>query len=186
FDHFPSDYCVRCREDIGRAQAAWRARLAREPGYRTHRAEQLQSWYWSLSIHPLVDRGDYQGALAEIEKARFRYPESGSFAFDEIRSLTALGRFDEAAVRLRDAPPDRRISLTQRLARDLHLAGRYDEAIALFDRDEVGRMEEYQFEQSAFILVDALEHTGRLDEAIALIDEMLARGPAVSYAPEGF
>jgi pentatricopeptide repeat protein len=185
FNHFPSDYCRECREDIRRTQAAWRARLVREPGYRAKRAEILQTWYWSVSIHPLVDRGDFQGALAEIARARLRYPDSGSFAFDEIRSLTALGRFDEAAVRLRDAPPDRRVSLTWTLARELHLAGRYDEAIALFDRDEVRRMEEYQFEQSAFILVDALEQAGRLDEAIALIDEMLARGPATSYIPEG-
>ena len=67
FNHFPSDYCARCQEDIRRAQTAWSERLVREPGYREKRASDIRTWYVSLAIRPLVERGEYESALASLE-----------------------------------------------------------------------------------------------------------------------
>ena len=183
FNHFPSDYCARCQDDIGRSQKAWRERLAREPDYRTSRAEAIKAQYWSLGIHPLVEKGEYASALAEIEAARHRFPESSSLAHDEVLCLAAVGRFDDATLRLAIADPDQRPRLRNTVGRYLILAGRNADAIALFDRNELRKLEDYEFQQSAIILKRALENAHRWDEAIALTDEMLAR-PAISFLPE--
>ena len=186
FNHFPDDFCERCQKDIRRAQVAWRARAASVPGDREKRVQDRQAQYQMLSIQALMTRGAHAAALEGIERARRRYPGHEGLAFQEIRALSALGRLDEAAARLESVDPKMRVSSTSTLGRALNLVGRYDETIALFDRNELRRMDEGDFEDVCFVLKDALVGSGRLDEAIALIDEMLARGPAMYYYPEQY
>src|SRR5438093_3476145 len=103
----------------------------------------------------------------------------------ECSSLIELGRLEEARKRLEDAELSSRPSVSRFIPRQLEAerwnlgrafiaSGRPEEATALFDRERIRTAGDYEFEQSAFVLEEACERAGRLDDAISLIDELLS------------
>ena len=197
FNVFFRDYCERCQEDIRRAQDGWRARLASDPSYRARLVADRQASRLATSLTLLAEQGKHEQFLAAVEQARQRYPNSPSLASMECSSLIELGRLEEARKRLEDAELASRPSVSPFFARQIEserwnlgrafiASGRPEEAIALFPRERIRTAGDYEFEQSAFVLEEAYERAGRLEDAISLIDELLSCGHSKPFSPRSF
>lgn len=86
------------------AEAGLRAAIARDPG---------NPFLAKLRQEVLDDRGDLEGALAELRRAQSLQPGNFALRTDEAIKLARLGRFDEAERILRDtyarSPPRDRL-----------------------------------------------------------------------------
>lgn len=185
FNAFMVDYCELCQEDIRRSQAEWRARAARNPQYRAQLVARRQEQRLLASIALRLQRGQHERALAMIEQARQRYGDTWWLRDMEVASLVGLERLEEAKERVIRAAASKRPRMSCSLGRAYVAAGRYEEAIALFDRELLSQTQDYDFEQSAFVLSEALARAGRMEEELSLIDELLRRGHAISFKPPG-
>lgn len=183
FNILPTDYCARCREDIRRAKATWREAMARDASYRESRVAERWAARLALSLEPLREQGRHEEVLEAIGRFRSGGGMSQSLRRLKIGSLAALGRLDEARMLLDLSDPDDRLRLSWSLGRSLTRVGRYEEAASLFDRDELRRARQYEFEQSCWVLLAALDGAGRPQDAVSLLEELIARGRAISFHP---
>jgi hypothetical protein len=98
--------------------------------------------YWSLSIATLLTPNENALALDEIERARPPLPERhqprGSGGAGSQRASSDSMKPPCA---WKTADPARRIEPRVDVGDALNLAGRYEDTIALFDREELRRME---------------------------------------------
>lgn len=183
FNILPTDYCARCREDIRRAKAAWRDAMAHDASYRESRVAERRAARLSISLETLREQGRHEEVLEAIARSRSDGGMNQSLRSLEILSFAALGRLDEARRLLDLSDPDDRLRLSWSLGRGLMRAGRYEEAASLFDRDELRRARQYEFEQSCWVLLAALDGAGRPQDAVSLLDELIGRGRVISFHP---
>ncbi len=189
FNDIHSDFCSDCQSDIRRAQAYWRDRASEGSGYREARERQRGGRAAALSLQALVVSNRDFELISKVRELRKAWPDYPGWDDLEAHALAHLDRLKEAEALLvrsvaRDSSRPEYWATRRSLAAIYMALGRYDEAIALFDRRELANAAEAEFEQSAFVLEQALASCGSYAQAVELIDELLARKQALSYHPE--
>jgi len=141
--------------------------LVRQPGH-----------FDALHLRGLIlhERGDYAGALLEIEAALRTIPDSLLALNNRGLVLSALGRFDDALASYADAlalRPDFPEALLNR-GNTLQDLKRYEAAVASYDRALAARPD---YAEAHYNRGNALNALKRFDEALASYDRALASRP---------
>jgi tRNA A-37 threonylcarbamoyl transferase component Bud32/tetratricopeptide (TPR) repeat protein/TolB-like protein len=169
-----------CRD----ARMANRPRLAIEAcgaGYDESSSQPASvDYFWLDFLHSLHQAGEYETMLAEARAAREIFPDESSLVAREIQALAATGRVDDIdpllrLVQERSAEPGWNFGRTAQFAAQvLAVHGHGAVAEDALERAVVWLAEtQPETELHAYVLYQA----GRLDEARAIVDSLLAEDP---------
>lgn len=181
FNKFPRDYCDRCQEDIRRAQAWWRERMAEDPGYVAARDARRQADVMRSMLSRLGCEKRYEEMLRLAREGREGFPDAGGWGVAEVRALWGLERVEDARAALdrllvEGAGTDPDWRGLREIATRLIRHGRYGDVLRLVPVDRLGQAPHREVDQVAFQLRIALSGTGRSAETVDVIVSLAHRG----------
>ncbi len=148
------------------AERAFRSALSREPD--NPRALYGLGWTYHLAGHHDEARETFERCIQVAPQSELGFKGLGSVALAEGNLDIAQGRFDQA---LQLAPGDPSVLNSLAL---LHIrAERYEQALEIYG---ALRVEGQLLPEAAIGQAEASLRLGRLDEALAVVDEALAHG----------
>ncbi len=158
----------------------------------------LRGWYhyWAILTEAYHMVGDHRMALEAVRRGLQQYPSNNIRGlFDEMHALAALGRLDEVNASIENLQvrmPRRGVMLSA--ARELRTHGHRAAASDLVERAvtwyqatpwyQGGQTEGKEWQRLQ--LADALDMAGRLDEARAILEQMMQSENLSDTPPDDF